>query len=127
MILRRLTTAFRKQDWFTVAVETLIVVFGVFIGLQVNNWNEARQNYAVERHLKAGLIADASVILDETRLKIDAISEGLEAMESLLDVLKQKDAALVEADVSAQISLAFFCLDLSHVHFLNKRSRCVFF
>ena len=26
MILRRLTDAFRKQDWFTVAVETLIVV-----------------------------------------------------------------------------------------------------
>ena len=108
MILRRLATAFRKQDWFTVAVETLIVVFGVFIGLQVNNWNEARQDYAVERHLKAGLIADASVILDETRLKIDAISEGLEAMESLLDALKQKDSALVEADVSAQINLAFY-------------------
>ncbi|MFT5774992.1 MAG: hypothetical protein ACI9NG_000943 [Hyphomonas sp.] len=31
----------RKQDWFTVAVETLIVVFGVFIGLQVGNWNDA--------------------------------------------------------------------------------------
>ncbi|MEQ9316117.1 MAG: DUF6090 family protein [Henriciella sp.] len=42
MILRRLTTALRKQDWFTVLIETLIVVFGVFIGLQVNNWNEAR-------------------------------------------------------------------------------------
>jgi hypothetical protein len=42
MILRRLTTAFRKQDWFTVVVETLIVVFGVFMGLQVNNWNAAR-------------------------------------------------------------------------------------
>lgn len=42
MILRRLTDAFRKQDWFTVLIETLIVVFGVFIGLQVNNWKEAR-------------------------------------------------------------------------------------
>ncbi|MEH6743397.1 hypothetical protein [Hyphomonas sp.] len=42
MILRRLTTALREQDWFTVVIETLIVVFGVFIGLQVNNWNEAR-------------------------------------------------------------------------------------
>lgn len=45
MILRRLFTAFRKQDWFTVVVETLIVVFGVFIGLQVNNWNEARAEH----------------------------------------------------------------------------------
>ena len=39
MILRRLTTALRKQDWFTVVIETLIVVLGVFLGLQVNNWS----------------------------------------------------------------------------------------
>jgi len=44
MILRRLAFAFRKQDWFTVMVEIIIVVLGVFIGLQVNNWNEARQH-----------------------------------------------------------------------------------
>lgn len=43
MILRRIATALRKQDWFSVMIETLIVVLGVFIGLQVNNWNEARQ------------------------------------------------------------------------------------
>ena len=28
MILRRLSTALRKQDWGTVVIETLIVVFG---------------------------------------------------------------------------------------------------
>ena len=43
MILRRLATSIRKQDWFAVVIETLIVVLGVFLGLQVNNWNEARQ------------------------------------------------------------------------------------
>ena len=48
MILRRLTTALRKQDWVTVVIETLIVVFGVFIGLQVNNCNEARAQWAEE-------------------------------------------------------------------------------
>ena len=42
MILRRLATALRKQDWFTVMVEILIVVLGVFIGIQVSNWNDAR-------------------------------------------------------------------------------------
>jgi hypothetical protein len=49
MILRRLVIALRKQDWVTVVIETLIVVFGVFIGLQVNNWNEARQE-RIETH-----------------------------------------------------------------------------
>ena len=50
MILRRLASAFGRQDWFTVAVETMIVVFGVFIGLQVNNWNAAR----IERGVATG-------------------------------------------------------------------------
>jgi hypothetical protein len=43
MILRRLTTALRKQDGFTGLVETPIIVFGVLIIPQVNNRNEARQ------------------------------------------------------------------------------------
>lgn len=41
MILQRLTTALRKQDWFTVVIETLIVVLGVFLGIQLGNWNES--------------------------------------------------------------------------------------
>ena len=58
MILRRLTEAFRKQDWFTVAVETLIVVFGVFIGLQVNNWNADRSLRAQEAGILANIRED---------------------------------------------------------------------
>ncbi len=48
MILRRLTIAFRKQDWFTVAVEIMIVVVGVFVGLQAHNWNDARRDAETE-------------------------------------------------------------------------------
>ena len=48
MILRRMTANFRRQDWTAVVVELLIVVLGVFIGLQVNNWNEARHDRALE-------------------------------------------------------------------------------
>lgn len=42
MILRRLGAAIRSQDWFTVAIEFVIVVAGVLFALQVDNWNEAR-------------------------------------------------------------------------------------
>jgi hypothetical protein len=66
MILRRLSEAFRKQDWFTVAVETLIVVFGVFIGLQVNNWNAAR----VTRGDAADLLSRLRVEAEGTRADI---------------------------------------------------------
>ena len=58
MILRRLTDALRKQDWFTVVIETLIVVLGVFLGLQVNNWNEARGERSMERQYILRLHSD---------------------------------------------------------------------
>jgi hypothetical protein len=80
MILRRITAAFRKQDWFTVAVETLIVVFGVFIGLQVNNWNGARV---------AG--SDAADLL--LRLRIEA--EGTRA--DIADYIALNELVLTDA------------------------------
>lgn len=43
MILRNLAQSIRKQDWFAVAIEFLIVVTGIFVGLQVTEWNEQRQ------------------------------------------------------------------------------------
>jgi hypothetical protein len=68
MILHRLTNAFRKQDWFTVAVETLIVVLGVFLGLQVNNWNAARIEQAQEQEYLIRLKEDfAESVAGQTR------------------------------------------------------------
>lgn len=42
MILRRVIAHFRKQEWTAVAIDFVIVVLGVFVGLQVSNWNAAR-------------------------------------------------------------------------------------
>ena len=44
MILNRLSKAIRKQDWFTVVLEFVIVVFGIFVGLQANEWAQERQD-----------------------------------------------------------------------------------
>ena len=43
MIFRRFAGNLRTQDWTAVVVELLVVVVGVFIGLQVSNWNEERE------------------------------------------------------------------------------------
>jgi len=42
MLLRRITKHVKDQNWFAVGIDFAIVVLGVFIGLQVANWNEAR-------------------------------------------------------------------------------------
>jgi hypothetical protein len=53
MILRRLTANLRTQNWTAIAIEFFIVVFGVFIGTQVANWNQARlEKQATNRMLE---------------------------------------------------------------------------
>ena len=42
MILRRVIDHFRKQEWTAIFIDFVIVVLGVFIGIQVSNWNAAR-------------------------------------------------------------------------------------
>ena len=44
MILRRITEHVKAQNWFAVGLDFLIVVVGVFIGIQVSNWNAARSD-----------------------------------------------------------------------------------
>lgn len=46
MLLRRVIAHLRKQEWTAIAIDFVIVVVGVFIGLQVSNWNEARADRA---------------------------------------------------------------------------------
>lgn len=50
MILRRLSQHVKDQNWFAVTLDFLIVVLGVFIGLQISNWNEARSFDRLERN-----------------------------------------------------------------------------
>ena len=49
MLLRRITKHVQDQNWFAVFLDFCIVVFGVFIGIQVAKWNEARALKAQER------------------------------------------------------------------------------
>lgn len=52
MILRRIIQHLRKQEWTAIGIDFVIVVLGVFVGLQVSNWNEERANRGiVDRHL----------------------------------------------------------------------------
>ena len=43
MILRRVIAHVRKQEWTAIWIDLLIVVVGVFIGIQVANWDGERE------------------------------------------------------------------------------------
>ncbi len=48
MIIQRLATAIRRQDWFQVLIEILIVIIGIYLGFQVTEWGQEREDRAAE-------------------------------------------------------------------------------
>jgi hypothetical protein len=68
MLLRRVIEHVREQNWTAVAIDFAIVVVGVFVGIQVANWNEAR----VERELIAGHLSE---IADDLRSHLESSAD----------------------------------------------------
>ncbi len=58
MLLRRITEHVKAQNWTAIGLDFFIVVVGVFIGIQVANWNEARAERQLGRDYTNRLISD---------------------------------------------------------------------
>lgn len=91
MILQRLATSLRKQDWFTVLIETLIVVFGVFIGLQLGNLNSEGQLRQQETELLGVLADDLQSNLSFLDENIEFDRASIEACDQILDLVERGD------------------------------------
>lgn len=61
-MLRRMTQALREQNWTTILVEFVLLVCGVFLGIQAANWNATQQDHALEAEYIARLQQDFHVI-----------------------------------------------------------------
>ncbi len=87
MILRRVVAHFRKQEWTAIALDFLIVVIGVFVGLQVNNWNEAREFQKQETELLIRLRRELEASIIATDQKVDAFRQVAAAGLRSLDFI----------------------------------------
>jgi hypothetical protein len=90
MILRKLADAIREQHWFTVILEILIVVVGIFIGLQVDGWNEGRKNQQDIEVQLLRIADDAAVLLAETDRLIVNFDNRIARAQIALEVLDGK-------------------------------------
>ena len=87
MILRRVTEHVKAQNWFAVGIDFLIVVVGVFVGLQVQQWADAQRQGRLER-LYTERLQDEVVSLMGTRAPLvemrNRINAGLATTTQLL-------------------------------------------
>jgi len=88
MILRRLTTALRKQDRFTVLIETLIVVLGVFLGIQLGNWNEGSRERAREAIVLEQLASEFTSVVEAGKDAKVGAEASLRATREVLKAIR---------------------------------------
>lgn len=107
MLLRRITEHVRHQNWFAVWIDFVIVVVGVFIGIQVANWNDTRNN-------EAGLVTSLQRLNTEVSRNLVLIEDVVAHYDRSRDDFNRGREALNTCDVSAegQVALEALLFDL---------------
>lgn len=118
MILRKLTIALKKQNWSTVLLEILIVVVGIYVGLQVDGWNETRKEKAKEKvyleRLVRDIERDADLLSRSIQRADNRAADAILAMNGLADpTLLESDPCQFLASIG-RVSQNFFPVLYSH-------------
>jgi hypothetical protein len=92
MRYRRLIEHLRRQDGMAIAIDLVIVVVGVFIGIQVANWNDSLADERLGRAYAARLAEDLERDLASRRLLVDYYGAVLDSVERTDALLAQPDA-----------------------------------
>jgi len=93
MILGRLAHAIREQNWFTVALEVVIVVIGIFIGLQVDDWNQRRLERESDQRALALFVDELQLMLEEASVDLKFVTASMQDLSSGTEIALNCDAS----------------------------------
>ena len=107
MILRRITDNLRRQNWTVLMSELLVLVVGIFLGFQLEGWNEDRKNRVVEAHYLERLHSDTELNLQDLELRAKT---HLERAASLQGIAKKLERGTIEgiSAVDAEMSFCYW-------------------
>jgi hypothetical protein len=91
VFLRRIGAAIRARDWVAVAIEFMIVVLGIFVALQAEDWNQGRRDRQLEQEYISRLI-------DETVANLAILAQHEQIYEDKVHfIIALPDLTLVES------------------------------
>lgn len=114
MILQRLASTIRHQNWSQIIIEILIVVIGIFLGLQVTDWNDERQERVQENIYIHRLHNEVITAIERKKSYVDYRATAMQNNGVVLDILSGK----IQADVITQIQ----CNGILETHMLSDPS-----
>lgn len=99
MILRRLTQHLKQQNWTAIWIEFVLLVLGVFLGIQVANWNAEREtnrkSAIFTERLKSDLRGEDWTYQFLIAYNREVLANANRAVEALEDKAALSDEALL--------------------------------
>ena len=108
MILRRIIAHFRKQEWTAIALDFLIVVVGVFIGIQVANWNETANDRKREQAVLQAMLEDIAATSRNMQEFLDINIAGSESLKALAEHADDPTNPLPPAEIDTHVFRGLF-------------------
>lgn len=96
----------RKYFWYALG-EILLVVIGILIALQINNWNEKRKLHASEQEIIAALTIEFESNLSLLYQAIDELEFNMDQVRNLGEFTGPETPDFNEADISDLMVLIF--------------------
>ena len=102
MIIQRITAAIRSQNWINVIAEFLVVVLGIFVALQADNWNEARLDRKHEHESLERLLREAENAVALIDRQIGVFKSVIDSQRVLLEIVTSDEQVPENTEVAEQ-------------------------
>lgn len=99
MILRRFMEHLKEQNWFAVGLDVIVVIVGIFLGMQVTEWNDMRKERGTEQEYLIRLLEDAETNQSDLNSIITHYTKQVDSIYALTQALSLKSMQGYEFDV----------------------------
>ena len=89
MIIRRFTQHIKKQNWFAVGLDMMVVILGIFFGFQLTEWNEERISRTEEKLYLKRIQADILESIERTEKGIEYMQRNANRSTVILRSLEK--------------------------------------
>ena len=96
MLFRRVAEHVRTQNWTAIAIDFVIVVTGVFMGVQAANWNADRVERQREELVLDRLAIDFSRLLESGAFRVASGNRTMDDLDTIIGAIDRGE--LIEAD-----------------------------
>ena len=80
----------KEQNWFAVGLDVIVVIVGIFLGMQVTEWNDDRKNKALENEYISRIISDLDESIQENEEVLQESDTQVRELKLAVELLYEK-------------------------------------